>query len=925
MVGKTTLMDATHSGDAFDPAADAIYRAQAAAGCSRVLLEAMLPAIERQMRQLEAAIVEGTGKLVGPHAAELALALANARIQAQSCSEEAQRALATVKQRAEPLLASAKRATLNADQAALASGPGPADGNLAARQQGAPDAGASHVAAPASAATDPARIATRGVAGTGTALPYQQQIQTSFGQHDVSGIRAFVGGDAAEASATLGAEAFAIGDAVAFRAPPDLHTAAHEAAHVLQQRAGVQLAGGIDGGAGDVHEQHADAVADAVVRGHSAAALLSAMPRGGGAAAGALVQRKSSGSPTSAGPSGETKNAKAEGPPIDLLPGQTPVGFSLDIGSGVVTGSVGFTMAVGTAGVPIGSEHVKALKTEASIKLKDFATELETSVLSGDFDTEVLEGVTIGLKFSVGSVASNGGEVSTNLVTIGAELSGDVTQWFGVSSPGFSCTISGSVQIALGAKLAEKLTDLATKELEEQSFANDLKTAGTELAEHERQLAELEARRTALAAAGASREALTELEEKIFEHRFEAMARKEAMNELGERLLLSRKAAAGIAEKIQGVAARRVAKLMERESVKLVAEKIAHLVPYVSLAMYAIDAVQVIRKVRELIRVGHFGIPESLVSADGGHPAKDGDASDPSGPSSNHDTAPGNSSATDTPAGASHPSRGPGDTPQSGPPSSQDRDALEAAQRDLSPAARAILAAITQGGGGGSGVELTPADITKLGTLVPSDLTPDQIRQIVATLQGSGPRAPSGADVLREVERAVHAARGEPSTATADGTPADGGEGGAVTSPRQVEGRGGPVTSPGQVSGAKTEKSEHPRAIDDPQTIVESAPPQVIATWFVEKDGELVPSPEFERWKGDHRGAHWGDAQLADLFATTTRNGDGRWNLELAFRVYQGQRERRMRHHFFVQRGPASSLGAQANGLSFEPYAVVGK
>ncbi|MCX5954659.1 MAG: DUF4157 domain-containing protein [Cyanobacteria bacterium] len=60
--------------------------------------------------------------------------------------------------------------------------------------------------------------------------PILSTIQAAFGEHDVIGIRA--------------------------------HTAAHEVAHVIQQRAGVALAGGV-GQAGDAYRQHGKAVADA--------------------------------------------------------------------------------------------------------------------------------------------------------------------------------------------------------------------------------------------------------------------------------------------------------------------------------------------------------------------------------------------------------------------------------------------------------------------------------------------------------------------------------------------------------------------------------------------------------------------------------------------------------------------------------------
>ena len=115
--------------------------------------------------------------------------------------------------------------------------------------------------------------AARGVSGGGGTLPHLEQIQRSFGAHDVGDVKARVGGPAREASEALGARAYATGSNVAFREAPDLHTAAHEAAHVVQQRAGVSLKSGV-GEAGDRYEQHADAVADEVVAGRSAERIL---------------------------------------------------------------------------------------------------------------------------------------------------------------------------------------------------------------------------------------------------------------------------------------------------------------------------------------------------------------------------------------------------------------------------------------------------------------------------------------------------------------------------------------------------------------------------------------------------------------------------------------------------------------------------
>jgi len=130
--------------------------------------------------------------------------------------------------------------------------------------------------------------AHEGVAGAGGPLPYQAELQTAFGpEHDLAGVSAHIGGPAADACTDLGASAYATGSSVAFGASPDLHTAAHEAAHVVQQRAGVQLYGGL-GVSGDRFEQHADAVADRVVAGQSVVDLLA--PFGAGSHASTQVQ-----------------------------------------------------------------------------------------------------------------------------------------------------------------------------------------------------------------------------------------------------------------------------------------------------------------------------------------------------------------------------------------------------------------------------------------------------------------------------------------------------------------------------------------------------------------------------------------------------------------------------------------------------------
>jgi hypothetical protein len=168
----------------------------------------------------------------------------------------------------------------------------------------------------AAAAGDVHTAAARGIASPAGQLPHLDRIQASFGPgHDLSRVQAHVGGAATEAAGAMGASAYATGDHVAFAAQPDLHTAAHEAAHVVQQAQGVSLYGGV-GEVGDQHERNADAVADRVVAGESAADLLGdGKARGSGSPS--TVQRLADGA---ADPLPEDPDAASD-VPADADPG----------------------------------------------------------------------------------------------------------------------------------------------------------------------------------------------------------------------------------------------------------------------------------------------------------------------------------------------------------------------------------------------------------------------------------------------------------------------------------------------------------------------------------------------------------------------------------------------------------------------------
>lgn len=117
-------------------------------------------------------------------------------------------------------------------------------------------------------------IAQDGFRDTPKAYPFQERIQQAFGEHhDISGLKAYTGTAAQAANVNLGSRAFHKGGHVAFAGQPTLKEAAHEAVHYVQNVRSDELEGDI-GEINDRYEQHADAVAEAVVRGKQAKPLL---------------------------------------------------------------------------------------------------------------------------------------------------------------------------------------------------------------------------------------------------------------------------------------------------------------------------------------------------------------------------------------------------------------------------------------------------------------------------------------------------------------------------------------------------------------------------------------------------------------------------------------------------------------------------
>jgi len=119
--------------------------------------------------------------------------------------------------------------------------------------------------------TNPHKVAAVGVSGPASPYPHGGAIGASFGQGITA--QAHFGPEPKAACDALGAEAFTIGNHVAFASDsPSVELAGHEAAHTLQQAQGVQLKGGV-GQVGDAYERAADQAGSLAARGQSAARL----------------------------------------------------------------------------------------------------------------------------------------------------------------------------------------------------------------------------------------------------------------------------------------------------------------------------------------------------------------------------------------------------------------------------------------------------------------------------------------------------------------------------------------------------------------------------------------------------------------------------------------------------------------------------
>lgn len=747
-------------------------------------------------------------------------------------------------------------------------------------------------------------IAAAGVAASGTALPHSERIQEAFGRHDVSGVKAHVDGPAADAAAAIGAEAYATGQHVAFASPPSLHTAAHEAAHTVQQRGGVQLSGGV-GAAGDAYERQADAVADAVVRGESVEALLGDVSSG---SAGQEVQRKDSPTEQLPGTSHEIKIAYRRGP--------------WELNGGAVVDLAGDPGANDRATPGSASADLEVLRPKIVTELNSRTMRLEAAVAEGNFDITVIDGLTVGFQVTgpEASLGTDGPELS--LAKVGVVLRGDIGKWVGLGAGHVVLELEGSYTI--GGKLLAKLAEMAAIGDRIAARAKDLDRAVSELDEIAQEENTLRKKRI---------DVLTERNMRELGHggdvpddirRATRAGYDEKIRQLDAQIADGQKRRAGAVARIKAAqrdldaGARKlskaydsldgkVAKLLGGRHVKAaraaIGKVVSRALPILNAIGVAQDIVAVANLFADWVESGY-----SLPNVGGGGPDAFGKADAPG-------TDDGTGTGAGQPGGTSDvrsDEAGSGQEGTAGGTRAKDGEHDAPDQSGLHPAARRVLDSIEKQ----RGFRLDDDQIAAIGHLVPADLAEEQLDALVERLQAKGVRPKDGGEMLAMLADAVRNLTAGEDRITVDGEPVD-------TEGAPVASKTAPPAAPEAKKGKKKRrKNKKPEGAKDDRV---SLDPTRVATWFDADGANLVTNERYDEWRIGAlteleqviEGVRY---MVTEIEASGQITPDGGWDVRIAMRFVEfgGDRtkDEQFRWVLFPDTGVVASVG---RGDSAEP------
>lgn len=611
---------------------------------------------------------------------------------------------------------------------------------------------------------------------------------------------------------------------------------------------------------------------------------------------------------------GETAEAGAEtkAPGAGLPAGHGSREIKLEFGDGTVTGGITATLEYGKTGVPLGPDQIKALENTSAVQLNGLKAKLESAILSGELDGELFEGLKISIEANaIKAGIDSDGEAEVDLMTITVKLVGDAGHLL-AAGPGVTLTVDGNLTIALGGKLAAQLSSFTVAQLEQQMLAKEMSELGSQLDDSARKVKDLHAKADLLESQGSFKEA-GRLREEAAGHRLTMSTAQQQLDGHKSKLKAAKARTDKAIAKLHGNVAKQVAKAMEKKAIKFVATKLMKLVPILNLVSTLIDVIELAGAIKNLIEGDYGGA--------GGDAKRE--AKDAGGDGGEARKAPATSAPADT---AVSPQSARNDSSTTAPRDGEPRvdgtggstaEEVWQARGTLNPAARAVVDALTSRG---PGALLTADQIKMIGLLVPQDLTADGLTDLLATLREVGGKARTAEEVIEAVSLAVRAIQNRNRTVKVNGEARSDLSAGGATDERVKEtsgstGSAGPVISPNQVDGPT-------RAME----VVRGGDAATIGRWFKADESQLVWSTEGEAWRNEHeRTVIAPSTELVGIEETITNSGANRWNLELRFRVRQGDDHDIFIHRFLVYRGGEDDgMGAKVGELKFEGYIVVG-
>jgi|GEM_PF-7059890 len=167
---------------------------------------------------------------------------------------------------------------------------------------------------------------------------------------------------------------------------------------------------------------------------------------------------------------------------------------------GSVTGAVVLTLEAGKTGLPVG-DSLKTFESTSSMKVNGFVSRLETSLMSGELDVEMFEGLSVAIEANALTVGVEGEETDLDVLSVSLKVVGDATKLIGAPA-GMTISLDVRLTMSLAGKLAAKLAKFAAAQLEQKVAVAALEQASKEAAQHAAKVTALKAELSALEKAG---------------------------------------------------------------------------------------------------------------------------------------------------------------------------------------------------------------------------------------------------------------------------------------------------------------------------------------------------------------------------------------------------------------------------------------